>query len=301
MRGRPGSRTRVRVMEHRDGRDRHRDDWLATEEPLEIRISAPEMQQRVGVTMRTPGDDFELAAGFLLSEGALQRREDVRRIRYCVDRELDQDQRFNVVTVDLLRPPAAGHLAVMERHVTITSACGVCGRQALDDLEERGLYPPVGNQPLDAMVVAGLPDRLREAQQIFERTGGLHAAGLFRPDGELLAAREDVGRHNAVDKVVGWALLQGRLPLDDMILVVSGRASYELVQKAVAAGIPSLVAVGAPSSLAVDVARRFEVTLAGFCRDGRFNVYSGAERIGDPPVGDRTASELPPPAAARRA
>ena len=279
MRGRQGTRSRVRIVEHRDGSERRREDWLATEEPLEIRLTAPGLEQRVGVTMRTPGDDFALAAGFLLSEGALDGAGDVRTIRYCVDRELDEEQRFNVVTVDLARPPLAGDLAVLERHVTITSACGVCGRQTVDDLEERGLTAPAGDRRLDPEVVAELPDRLRDAQRVFDRTGGLHAAGLFTSDGELVAAREDVGRHNAVDKVVGWALLEDRLPLDDRVLVVSGRASFELVQKAVVAGIPAMAAVGAPSSLAVEVARRFGVTLVGFCRDGRFNVYSGADRI----------------------
>lgn len=292
MRTRPGTRRRVRVVTHRDGDARSREDWLATEEPLEIRLTAPGLEQRVGVTMRTPGEDFALAAGFLWSEGALADPGQLRSIRYCVDRELDEEQRFNVVTVDLAGLPAQANLAVLERHVTVTSACGVCGRQTLDDLEARGLVPPAGPSPVDPDVLTGLPDRLRETQAVFDRTGGLHAAGLFTPGGEHIVTREDVGRHNAVDKVVGWALLEGRLPLDDTVLVVSGRASYELVQKAVAAGIPTLAAVGAPSSLAVDVAMRFDVTLVGFLRDARFNAYSGQERIRSGPVESAEASSM---------
>jgi FdhD protein len=251
-----------------------REEHLATEEPLEIRVG----DRRIAVTMRTPGADFELAVGWLHAEGVVAGRDDVRAVRYCTDAALDPDERFNVVTVDLADPLAAAPLAA--RSFVVSSACGVCGRDTLDDLHARGYSPAPPGPVLQAATLAGLPQRLRDRQSVFERTGGLHAAGLFDlASGQELAVREDVGRHNAVDKVVGWALMQGLLPLSGAALVVSGRTSYELCQKAVAAGVPALVSVSAPSSLAVGLASSFGLTLAGFARDGRITVYAGHERL----------------------
>ena len=266
---------RVQVLE--PGRRAARDDLVATEEPLEIRLAAARGEARtVAVTMRTPGSDFELAAGFLRTEGVVAHRADVRRIDYCLDAG---EQRYNAVTVRL----AAGELpplGALDRYGSVSSACGVCGKTSLDALEVRGVAPaPAGQPVLDRDVLYGLPDALRAAQGTFSATGGLHAAGLFSPAGEALAVREDVGRHNAVDKVVGWALLKG-VPVGAAALVVSGRAGFEIVQKAAAAGIPVVCAVSAPSSLAVDVANRFGLTLVGFLRGRRANVYAGADRVG---------------------
>jgi FdhD protein len=272
----PGPVTRLRAVRYDQGAVAGvpREEHLATEEPLEIRVG----DRRIAVTMRTPGADFELAAGWLHAEGVVATASDVRAVRYCTDVDLDPDERFNVVTVDLADPGAAAPLAA--RSFVVSSACGVCGRDTLDDLRSRGYQPAPAGPALDPAMLAGLPDALRARQSVFERTGGLHAAGLFdAASGEALVVREDVGRHNAVDKVVGWALLGGRLPLSGVVLVVSGRTSYELCQKAVAAGIPALVSVSAPSSLAVALAREFGLTLAGFARDGRVTVYAGQDRL----------------------
>ncbi|WP_084678059.1 formate dehydrogenase accessory sulfurtransferase FdhD [Actinopolymorpha alba] len=279
-RRRPGSTVRVRVREVDGTQVRYRDDVVATEEPLEIRVAWPGQPPRsLVVTMRTPGSDFELAAGFLRSEGLLQSPDQVVRIAYCTDPTLSSEQLYNVVTVDLaaplVNPPAA-------RYAAATAACGVCGKESLDELELRGCQPVLAGPVVDAAMLCALPDRLRAAQDVFSRTGGLHAAGLFSPDGELLCAREDIGRHNAVDKVVGWAFLDGRLPLSGCVLVTSGRAGYEIGQKALAAGIPLVAAVGAPSSLAVDLAERFGMTLVGFLRGERFVTYTHPERIESP-------------------
>jgi FdhD protein len=275
---RPGSKTRARVRVVSDGQERRRGDYLATEEPLEVRLVAGGATERLAVTMRTPGNDFELAAGFLYGEGILTDREALRGISYCTDPELDAAQQYNVVNVRL-DGGAMPDLRGLERHFYTSSACGVCGKASLDAIELRGCPLPSPGPRVDAEVIYGLPDKLREAQGLFESTGGLHAAGLFTPDGELECLREDVGRHNAVDKVAGWALLEGRLPLDDRVLLVSGRASFEIMQKALAAGVPMVCAVSAPSSLAVDVAERFGMTLAGFLRGRRFNLYSGHDRV----------------------
>lgn len=265
---------RVRVLD--DAGQASRDDVLATEEPLEIRLSSARGETRtVAVTMRTPGADFELAAGFLSAEGVLSGRSAVHRIDYCLDSD---DQRYNIVTVRLAAAELP-ELTALDRYGTVSSACGVCGKTSLDDLEMRGaeVLPP-GEPVVGRDVLYRLPDALRAAQRTFSATGGLHGAGLFTAEGDTLAVREDVGRHNAVDKVVGWALLRG-VPVDRAVLVVSGRAGFEIVQKAVAARVPLVCAVSAPSSLAVDVAHRFGVTLVGFLRDRRANVYSGADRI----------------------
>ena len=245
---------------------------------MEIRISVPgQGEHTVAVTMRTPGNDFELAAGFLFSEGLLESRAQVADLRYCTD--VDQ-QEYNIVTVHL-RPGVAFDPASLTRNFYTTSSCGVCGKASLEAVEVKGCAPlPDGELRLDPAAVRAMPDGLRERQAVFERTGGLHAAGLFTGDGALGELREDVGRHNAVDKVTGHGFLEGRLPLADRALAVSGRASFEILQKALAAGIPAVVAVGAPSSLAVDLARQFNITLIGFTKPDGFNVYAGAARVG---------------------
>jgi FdhD protein len=229
--------------------------------------------------MRTPGADFELAVGFMFSEGILPARAQLRRVSYCVDRDVDEQQRYNIVNVELAGLVTLD-LAPLERHFSVTSACGVCGKATLEGLRLRG-YGAVPEGPrLAPDMLRGLPAKLRGAQRLFETTGGLHAAGLFTPAGDLVALREDVGRHNAVDKLVGWALMEGKLPLAGQVLMVSGRSSFELVQKSLAAGVAALCSVSAPSSLAVDLAREFGLTLVGFLREDRFKVYSGEERVG---------------------
>jgi FdhD protein len=270
------TKTRVRVVE--DGRVRVRPDTLATEEPMEIRLLTGQTTQTVAVTMRTPGADFELAAGFLYGEGILDSPDDVLKISYCVDSDLDAEQRYNIVNVEL-RGGREFDLRPLERHFYTTSACGVCGKASLEQLELRGCTVMPAGPEIPAEVINTLPEKLREAQGLFDATGGLHAAALFDDTGELLALREDVGRHNATDKLVGRALLEGRLPLSDHIVVVSGRSSFEILQKCLTAGVPVVCAISAPSSLAVDVAREFGMTLVGFLRGGRFNVYTGSDRI----------------------
>ena len=244
---------------------------------MEIRVGG----RQVAVTMRTPGDDFELATGFLVSEGVIAAAGDVVAIRYCVGER--PDPTYNVVDVTL-----APHVEVPDfaRNFYVSSSCGVCGKDSLDKVRTVARWP-VDDDPVrvSSSLLAELPDRLRAGQAVFQRTGGLHAAGLFTADGELLCLREDVGRHNAVDKVVGWALAAGRLPLHGCVLQVSGRASFELVQKAWMAGVPVMSAVSAPSTLAVDLATEAGITLAGFVRNGGMNIYSAAERV-DLPVPD---------------
>ena len=271
---RPTSTTRTGVVTIENGRRRRRQDRLATEEPMEIRVDEPGgVQRNVAVTMRTPGNDFDLAVGFLFTEGLLDGADQVRNVRYCaVPRE---EQHYNVVSVAVTR-----ELPEFEssRNFYATSSCGICGKASLEAIETR--CAPVAPGPeVPAEVLTNLPETLRRAQNVFDRTGGLHAAALFDPAGRLIASREDVGRHNAVDKVIGSELLAGRVPLSGTILLVSGRASFEIVQKAAVAGIPVICAVSAPSSLAVDAARRFGMTLVGFLRDERFNVYAHPERI----------------------
>ena len=275
---RRGSKTKVRVRVIEDGRARVRPDSLATEEPMEIRLVSGDARQTLAVTMRTPGADFELAAGFLYGEGIVSSPEDVKKISYCVDPDLDAEQQYNIVNVEL-RGDRDFDLRSLERHFYTTSACGVCGKASLEQLELRGCPVIPSGPEVSAEVVYSLPEKLREAQGLFEATGGLHAAALFDAEGELVALREDVGRHNATDKLVGWALLEGRLPLSGQIVMVSGRSSFEILQKSLTAGVPIVCAVSAPSSLAVDVARQFGMTLVGFLRGTRFNVYSGYERI----------------------
>ena len=270
------TKTRIRVVE--DGGMRVRPDALATEEPMEIRLLAGPTKQTVAVTMRTPGADFELAAGFLYGEGIVTSPDDILKISYCVDPEIDAEQQYNIVNVEL-RSGREFDLRPLERHFYTTSACGVCGKASLEQLELRGCPVLSPGPEVPAETIYSLPEILREAQGLFDATGGLHAAALFDGEGELLALREDVGRHNATDKLVGWALLEGRLPLSEHVVLVSGRSSFEIMQKCLTAGVPIVCAISAPSSLAVDVAREFGMTLVGFLRGGRFNVYAGAERI----------------------
>jgi FdhD protein len=268
------------VTEVRDGSALTREDRLATEEPLEIRLSWPgRPAERLTATMRTPGHDFELAAGFLFAEGILRGTDDLSTIAYCTDATLTPDEEFNVVTVTMTGPPPRPLPVRYAGPGADSSACGVCGKQSIEDGLGVPLAAPGTELPtVDAAVVTTLPDRLREAQRLFEATGGLHAAGLFSADGDALVVREDVGRHNALDKVVGARLLAGE-PTAVPLLCVSGRLSFELVQKAVVAGIGALVAVGAPSSLAVQLAEQAGVCTAGFVRRDRFVVYSCPERL----------------------
>jgi FdhD protein len=253
-------------------------DRLAVEEPLELRVDG----KALAVTMRTPGHDVELAHGFLLTEGVIGAVPDVSSARYCDSVDDDGKNTYNVLDVALgagVPPPDPG----VERNFYTTSSCGVCGKASLDAVRLKTRFSPAADPTVvPYRVLTSLPDRLREAQRVFESTGGLHAAGLFTADGTLLVVREDVGRHNAVDKVLGWALLQGRIPAAGCVLMVSGRASFELTQKAVMAGVPMLAAVSAPSSLAVDLAEEAGVTLVGFLRGESANVYTGAARIGLP-------------------
>lgn len=266
----------VRIVALQSGDRREAHDEVATEEPLELRLSAGGNTRTLAVTMRTPGNDIELAAGFALGEGIVRTREEIAGVAYCLDPQLEPDQRYNVVTIDLARNDLPDTHA-FERHFTMSSACGVCGRAELQALRER-VKPIDDDARIAQSLLYSLPERMREAQPVFARTGGLHAAALFAFDGELLAIREDVGRHNALDKLIGWGLLNDHIPLRHTVLVVSGRTSYEIVQKAVVARIPIVASVSAASSLAVDLALEFDLTLAGFVRDGRANLYAGAER-----------------------
>jgi len=255
----------VRVVTFEDGVPEVREDRVAGEEPLEIRLRAGGESKTIAITMRTPGHDFELAAGFLFAEGIIGGLDEVREMTYCLDGSVDEEQQYNIVNVDLRRA-ALPDLVALERHFTTTSACGICGRATLEALHERGVPTVSSALTIAPAVISGLPATLRARQRVFASTGGLHAAALFAPDGTLRIVREDVGRHNAFDKLIGAALLERPFPLADGIVLVSGRASYELVQKTIAAGVPLLCAVSAPSSLAVALARDFGVTLAGFVR-----------------------------------
>ncbi len=278
---------RVSVTRVRDGATLLRDDVVAVEEPLEIRVTYGRhgelRESTVAVTMRTPGEDFELAAGFLFAEGVVGRRQEIREIRYCAG----DPQHYNQLQVHL-SPDAAFDESLLQRNFYVSSSCGVCGKASLEAVEVRGCAPlPAGTPVVSSEVLRRLPEALREAQAVFERTGGIHAAGLFDIGGRPVCVREDVGRHNAVDKVIGHQFLEGRLPLSEHVLVVSGRTSFEIIQKAIAAGIPVVVAVGAPSSLAVALARQFHLTLAGFTRQDGCNVYAGVERVQEGPAPSR--------------
>ncbi len=260
----------TQVTNWEDGKAARVEDCLAAEEPLEMRAG----RYSVGVTLRTPGDDEELVAGFLFTEGIISRREDLVALRIPGDTAAER----NLVRVTLapsVRLKAGG----AARRFSAGSACGVCGKAGIAQLRRRGLRRPEAASPFDPEMLCQLPPRLRATQAVFGRTGGLHAAALFNSGGELLVLREDIGRHNAVDKVIGWAFLGGRLPLSGHVLLVSGRGGFEIVQKTIAAGIPLLASVSAPSSLAVQLARELGLTLVGFLRGRRFVIYSGEERI----------------------
>ena len=268
------------VRRLRDGKWAQEEDVLAAEEPLETRLIWKDgrrtVTRSIAITMRTPGHDFELAAGFLYGEGIITARDDVADISYCMDD--DDDQAFNIVTVTL-RPGLMFDASRLERNFYTTSSCGVCGKAALDALEVQGCNVLPDGPTVAAATVCGLPAKLRQSQAVFERTGGLHAAGLFDREGKLLSLQEDVGRHNAVDKLIGGRFLEDALPLSESILMLSGRASFELVQKALVARIPVVAAVGAPSSLAVQLAESFNITLCGFVKADGLNVYSAPQRV----------------------
>ena len=268
--------TRRRIESIDADRRRERLDTLAVEEPLEIRVGG----DALAVTMRTPGSDFELAQGFLLTEGVVHRRDQIVGIRYCAG-AVDGENTYNVLDVTV-RDPSPAALDAARRQQYTTSSCGVCGKASLDAVVTTTSHDP-SEDPVtfSAGLIASLPERLRTAQKVFDSTGGLHAAGLFDVDGRSLVVREDVGRHNAVDKVIGWALEHDLVPLRGVALCVSGRVSFELTQKATMAGIPVLAAVSAPSSLAVDLAERGGVTVAAFVRGSSMNVYSHPHRITD--------------------
>jgi FdhD protein len=258
------------------------EDVLAVEEPLEIRLGYGSSQNRqtksLAVTMRTPGADFDLVAGFLYTEGIINSRQDILQIRFIGD-QLSPEAQENVVQVDL-RANVPIDFEKLNRHFYTASSCGICGKASLEMVQMACPFVLLGDYPqVDSAVLTSLPDQLRQQQSLFALTGGIHASGLFNTTGELLYLREDVGRHNALDKVIGAAMTQMPLPLKDTILLVSGRASFELVQKALMAGIPILAAVGAPSSLAVELAEAYNMTLIGFLRGKNYNVYSGMGRL----------------------
>ncbi len=271
---RPTSKTRVQILKLEGDTTRSSSDFLATEEPLEIRVNFRQRRLWQTVTMRTPGHDFELAAGFLLSEGVLPDASSIRTITYCADAE----QMYNTVNVETRAP-----INAQPRSTSVSSACGVCGKNTLEDLKTAGLEPITSTFRLEPHVLYALPERLRAAQRVFDDTGGLHAAALFSSQGELLALREDIGRHNAVDKLVGWAALNGH-KLEHTVMLVSGRAGYEIALKCISAQIPMLASISAPSSLAVQLARDFDLTLIGFLRGERCNVYSAHHRISSEPA-----------------
>ena len=276
--------TRVVVGESRI----RREDFLAVEEPLEIRVAG----KPLSITMRTPGHDFDLAAGFLVSEGVVSRGDQLSAIRYCAGGAVDGENTYNVLDVSLA--PGVPHPdPSMDRNFYMTSSCGLCGKASIDAVRTLSAYPVSGDAvTVPDELLATLPDRLREGQDMFEKTGGLHAAALFdAASGALLVLREDVGRHNAVDKVIGWALKEDRLPLTATILMVSGRASFELVQKASMAGIPVLAAVSAPSSLAIDLGNEVGLTIVGFLRGSSMVVYSAPERVVSQPGAAQPVSQ----------
>ncbi len=272
---------RASITRYEDGNAAPREDWVTVEEPLEIRVGA----QTLAVTMRTPGHDHDLAAGWLVTEGIVSRPEELVRLEHC--RETRSPEEEGNVVIARITAQSGDVLDRARRLLLTSSSCGLCGKGSIESIH--GRFTPItvaaGTSP---EVLLALPDALRRAQTTFGRTGGLHAAGVFSLSGELLVAREDVGRHNAVDKVIGSLFRQGRLPLSETILCVSGRTSFEIVQKALAAGIPIVAAVSAPSSLAIDLARESNMALAGFLRGGGFNLYSGEDRV-------RSAAAASPP------
>lgn len=264
----------TRVSQWDDGNVERKDDYLAAEEPLEIRIG----DQPLSVTMRTPGHDLELAAGFLFTEGLIQNREQLIAILNIEPVAEDGLKRGNVVQAELVEE-AKPDFARLRRHFFASSSCGICGKASIDAVRSRLLTAPNPDFRVEAELLTTLPNVLRASQDVFQRTGGQHAAALFDSSGGVLVIREDIGRHNAVDKVIGWALFDHRVPLENSVLLVSGRGGFEIVQKALVAGVPVLASVSAPSSLAVQLARELRMTLVGFLRGQRFVIYSGEERI----------------------
>jgi FdhD protein len=263
------------VHEWNDGETRRFQDYLVREEPMEIRIG----RHSLSVTMRTPGNDLELAAGFLFTEGLIHRREEIEVIEHAKSDKAAEVG--NVVRIEISKDVRLD-LESTERNFFAASSCGICGKASLDSVRLRGMRPPEGSLRLNPEVLCGMPDLLRTSQVVFSRTGGLHAAGLFDAQGQLVVQREDVGRHNAVDKVIGWALLNGAIPLSKYVPLVSGRGGFEIIQKAVAGGVPIVASVSAPSGLAVRLAREMGLTLVGFLRGKRFIVYSGENRLSLP-------------------
>jgi FdhD protein len=279
---RNASKIKLRRMSSAGASEASSSDFVAVEEPLEIQISTqlngqPSVRS-ISVTMRTPGDDFELAAGFLFSEGLITREDDIHEIRYCTGKN-NHEQQYNVVNVHL-RPDVPFNFEHLQRNFFMSSSCGLCGKASLDQVRTTATLPLNPNAPrVKASIIMQLPDKLRASQPVFDKTGGLHAAGLFDVDGTLMLAKEDVGRHNALDKLIGDRLLNKKFPLDNQILMVSGRTSFEIIQKARMAGIGFVAAVGAPSSLAIELAKEAGMTLAGFVRSDKLNVYSAEHRI----------------------
>ena len=274
--------TETSISKISDGYKTIQPDSLAIEEPLEIRLGFPDKTHKaVSITMRTPGDDAELAAGFLFTEGILKTPGQISQIRPCgsFNTGPDKDKNIQNTIVVELKEDLALDLKRLERNFYTTSSCGVCGKSSIEALRTGAQKVDANGFKFDTQLIHKLPEILRASQDVFERTGGLHASALFDSKGTLEIVREDVGRHNALDKVIGAKFLAGETPLKNRILLVSGRASFELVQKALMAGIPVLAAVGAPSSLAVELAKEFDMTLVGFVRDNRFNIYTGGERI----------------------
>ena len=259
------------------------DDSVVVEEPLEIRLVAGPIEKRKGrglsITMRTPGHDFELAIGFLVSEGIVQTAAQIQSTEFC-GTVADGEETSNIVRIELA-PETSFDVQKLQRHFYTTSSCGVCGKASLEALETQEFQAIQSDLKVKRAKIVELPELLRDQQDVFSRTGGIHAAGLFDADGNLVSIREDVGRHNALDKLIGEQLLQDRLPLENHVLAVSGRASFELLQKTLAAGIPIFVAVGAPSSLAVELAQQFKITLIGFASRDKFNIYTHPDRITD--------------------
>ncbi len=267
----PRSMDLTLVSEWQEGQVRRHSDYLAAEEPLEIRVG----QFPLSVTMRTPGQDLELAAGFLFTEGLIQSRAQIAALAHGTG--ADGKPSGNVVQVELAGVSLDRER--LQRNFFAASSCGICGKASIEAVRVRGISAPGAEPRLDPEVLCALPEKLRAAQTVFGRTGGLHAAGIFSAAGELVVLREDVGRHNAVDKVIGWALLEGRVPLAGHVLMVSGRGGFEIVQKALVGGVPVVACVSAPSSLAVQLARELGLMLVGFLRERRFVVYSGEQRL----------------------
>lgn len=272
----PKRKTKTKVWIFSEGNKRSHFDEVATEEPLEIRLSPG--NKTLAVTMRSPGSDFELVAGFLYSEGMIQHYSDIVKMSYCIDPNIDGEQQQNIVNITL-KSELNLNFKSLERHFFTNSSCGVCGKASIDSLAEKGCPILTEDWQVTTDIICSLPEQLKQAQTVFNKTGGLHAAALFNREGNLLKLREDVGRHNALDKLVGSAFLADELPLTQSMVLVSGRTSFEIIQKSLMARIPIICAISAPSSLAVSLAEAFNLTLIGFLRGQRFNVYSGLSRL----------------------